>query len=625
MRLDLWRKRLWHLRHGGLVQLRDFEQRRSSMPRAVGRRKKQKKGVLFDEWPAPDPETWKGRRPLVVGVIADTFTLDAFAYEWNQVELDPRRWSEQLRDTPIDLLFVESAWHGNHDQWKGRFTGGNAPSQYLSALIEHCRAHSIPTVFWNKEDPVHYNDFLATARLFDWVFTTDVSSVDSYRRDFGHNRIGVMPFGAQPAIHNPIRPVGLAEEDERSVAFAGTYFKDKYPERREQMEMLLGGALDVESRLSHPLDIFSRFQDMSDAYRFPAPYDAYVRGELTYSQMLTANRSYHAILNVNSVVASPSMCARRIFEATACGTPVISAPSAAIDSFFDAGDVIQVKDRTETGQWIRALDASPELRDRITHRAQRRIWREHAYSHRLDAVFTAIGHPEWVAPPRTVTTLVSTNRPHQLDHVLTQMADQCDVDLQVLILTHGFDADPRAVARARDMGLNVQWLMGERSWSLGECYNALVARADGDVLAKIDDDDWYGGHYLADQLAALSYSNAEVVGKHAHYMYLEGMDALCLRFARSERTWTHFVAGPTIVAPRDVFMNAPFEARTTGEDSEFLREVQRNGGRVFSSDRFGFIQHRSTHPSHTWQIDDPQVLATSRVVSFGKAFDHVLF
>ena len=62
-------------------------------------------------------------------------------------------------------------------------------------------------------------------------------------------------------------------------------------------------------------------------------------GSLNYAQMLTAYRAYKVFLNVNSVVESPSMCARRIFEISASGTPVVSAPSAAIGQFFEADEV----------------------------------------------------------------------------------------------------------------------------------------------------------------------------------------------------------------------------------------------------------------------------------------------
>jgi len=231
---------------------------------------------------------------VTVGVIADEFTALALGYEWRSVPLTPTGWREQVEQTPIDLLFVESAWHGNDDAWRFQVIGSQGPSGHLRDMVTVLRDRGVPTVFWNKEDPAHYDEAIETARLFDWVFTTDEAMVEHYRRDLGHDRIGILPFAAQPAIHNPIRLLDEAGRPAplRDVAFAGTYFAHKYPERREQMEIVLGGAHDVAARLPHGLDIFSRYLGGDDTYQFPPPWDSHVRGSLTYTQMLSAYRAY---------------------------------------------------------------------------------------------------------------------------------------------------------------------------------------------------------------------------------------------------------------------------------------------------------------------------------------------
>ncbi|WP_022868496.1 glycosyltransferase family protein [Schaalia vaccimaxillae] len=631
MDLLLWRKRLWHLRHGGFSALQEFEARQvenTGVARVLQPRRLTSKGrikISFDEWPLPDVDSWRGRRDLAAGIIADDFTLSALGYEWKQVELDPKAWRTQLDTENLDLLFVESAWHGNQDRWQYQITSSKGPSQTLKALVAECQKRCIPTIFWNKEDPAHFEDFIESARIFDWVFTTDEDRVDRYRERLGHDRVGVMSFAAQPAIHNPIVPIGMTSQHRRSVAFAGTYFRDKYPERGKQMEILLGGALDAQRKLRYPLDIFSRFRDVSEAYQFPEPYYGHVRGELNYQQMLTANRSYAAILNVNSVVDSSSMCARRIFEVSACGTPVISAISRAVETFFRPDEVIQVATREEASRWIRALDRSPELRDRMVHLAQRRIWQKHTFEHRINSVLQKIGFTERVTTMPSATAMISTNRPHQLSHVLGQMAQQKDVDLQVVILTHGFEPEKAIVDASKDSGMEINWVVGDSGWTLGQCYNRIIECSDGDVIAKIDDDDLYGQNYLFDQIAALKYSNAELVGKGAHYLHLADQNALCLRFPTLEFSWASFVAGPTFVGWKSTFEEIPFRSRTTGEDSQFLLDVRQVGGKVFSSDRFGFIQRRLATQEHTWRIPNEEILAASHLTTFGEGNEHVFF
>ena len=617
------RKAVWHLRRGGVAQLRTFVRRRRSAGRYAGLGAHVEPDRLtYDPWPLParDPA-----RPVRAGVVLDDFSLLALGYEWQQVRLAPGAWRSAIDG--LDLLFVESAWRGNSGAWQYQLTGPSAPGADVRALVAACRERGIPTVFWNKEDPVHFEDFIDTAALFDHVYTTDVGRLDAYRERLGHDRVGVLEFGAQPAVHNPVRTHG--DGPGRDVAFAGTWFAHKYPERREQAEMLLGGALDVSPRMATGLEIFSRFRGQGDRYEFPEPFASRVVGSLDYAQMLTAYRDYKAFLNVNSVVDSPSMCARRIFEITACGTPVVTAPSAATAEFFPADEVFAVTTRGEAADTVRALVRSPELRDRAVHRGQRRIWREHTYGARVQRVLHDVG----LAPSETVrrpsvTALVSTNRPHRLDDVLRTVGAQRDVGVQLALLTHGFEVDAADLrARAKEAGVeDLVLLHAGTDLPLGGCLNRLVDAADGHVVAKLDDDDLYGPQYLSDQLYAMAYSGAEVVGKQAHYMYLEAHDATVLRFAEREHRFTDFVMGPTIVARRPVAAKVRFGETARGEDTEFLRRVADRGARIYSADRFNFVQvrGRTGGDAHTWRVSDLEVLASGRVQFYGRADHHVI-
>ena len=269
----------------------------------------------------------------------------------------------------------------------------------------------------------------------------------------------MLPFAAQSAVHNPIRP--QHGHQERDVAFAGMYFAHKFPERREQMDLLLGGALDASARMEKGLEIFSRFLGDDERYQFPGELAERVVGSLSYDRMLTAYKAYKVFLNVNSVVTSPSMCARRIFEITASGTPVVSAPSPAIEQFFTADEVPQAASREDAAHLVRALVRSPELRDRTVHLAQRRIWHEHTYTHRARQVLDAVDLGEKAgaaglaggAGLPAVSVLAATNRPEQLDHLVAQVAQQAGVERQLLLITHGFESPTETAERARELGI----------------------------------------------------------------------------------------------------------------------------------------------------------------------------
>lgn len=614
-----WRRALWHLRKGGLSQYREWRRREALRDMAPVRALRQPgTGSVqrFDPMAVAPyqavlrPKAFGGTK---VAVIMDDFSLGAWGHEFETVAVTPSAWREQLDG--VSLLLVESAWHGNGDAWQYQLTGSKAPSLPLRDLVAHCRTLGIPTVFWNKEDPPHFEDFLDTAALFDHVFTTDSNKLPAYRERLGHDRVGVLNFAAQPAIHNPIRSSGVAPEGD--VAFAGMYFAHKYPERRTQLELLLGAAEAVSARMQHGLTIYSRFAD-DEKYAFPEPYSARVVGSLPYDKMLSAYRIHKVFLNVNSVVDSPSMCARRVFEITASGTPVVSAHSDAIGRFFPQDEVPVVTDEEEARYTLRALVNSASVRDRMVHRAQRRIWQEHTYTHRAAQVFRAAGLEAEARRTPSVTGMISTNRPHQVGHALSQLGRQVGVDVQVALLTHGFEVDEAETrALARDVGIqDLVILRGDEGWLLGDCLNALIDVADGDLVAKIDDDDLYGPNYLLDQANAQWFSGADLVGKEASYLYVGSEDAMVLRNPHREHRWTTFVAGPTLMGPRSVFRDVRFGTLARGEDTDFLRRLGDSGGRVYSADRFNFIQVRGA-VQHTWQVSDMVLLANGLVESYG--------
>lgn len=623
MSLQTLRTGLWHMRNGGPRQLRSWLLRRKAAQRngdMLGTT-----GGLSDDMPVWPVAGRAPRRPdLRVGVIMDTFSASSWGYEFRVVELTPSGWREQLEATPIDLLFVESAWAGSRGAWRYQLTGSKAPSPELHALVAHCREHGIPTVFWNKEDPPHFDDFLDTARIFDRVFTTDAALIERYREALGHDRVEALAFAAQPALHHPMRQKGLHQV--LDIGFGGSYWSHKFPERQAQMDLLLGAASQVAERRDIGFDIYSRFED-DPKYRFPEQFQPYVRGSLEYERMLTAYRAHKVMLNVNSVVDSPTMLARRVFEILASGTPVVSTRSAAVEHWFPNGEVSIVDDQEEAELTLRALVRSPELRDRQVHLAQRHIWRQHSYSHRATQVLESVGLTDpgaWRQP--RVSVIAPTIRPHLVRDLIETAGRQVDVDVQLLLLLHGFDADESELQTlAREAGLaELVVLRAGMDRSLGQNLNALVSASGGDVIAKFDDDDLYGQHYLLDACFALDYSGAELVGKEARYLYLESMDATVLQNAHREHRWADLVGGPTMVGPRSTWTATPFEHRTLGEDTTFQRAILAAGGGIYSADRYNFIQMRGARAGHTWRSDDERILANSEVLAFGLAERHVV-
>lgn len=564
------------------------------------------------------------RSDLRVAVILDEFSALSFGFEWQQLELSLGAWEAEMTAARPDFLFVESAWAGNGGAWKYQLTGTSGPKRELRQLLDYCREKGIPTIFWNKEDPPHYDDFLEAARLFDHVFTSDSNRLSSYKRDLGHSNVGVLQFAAQPAIHNPARPRNGWHT--RSVAFAGMYFAHKYPERREQLHLLLEGAEQATKNQRDGLEIYARHAGRDANYSFPPPFNKRVVGTLSYREMLVAYKAYKVFLNANSVVESPSMCARRIFEITAAGTTVVSTPSLALERLWASDEQYIVRSREEAAEVLAALLRNPALSDRQLHRAQRRIWANHTYAHRAETVICAAKPDSAVAVALpSVSLLVATMRPYQLESVFRTVGSFLGVDIELVLVTHGYTVH---AARIRELKIkygveNVKVIEQPSEVSLGECLNSAVAASSGQVLSKLDDDDFYSPNYLQDLLHALDYSGAEIVGKKAHYVKVAAYDATLIRYENSEHSYTNSVMGPTITGRRETFEANPFPNVGRGEDTEFLRAVRAGGGVIYAADRYNYCQMRGSE-DHTWKISDASIAASGDIQLFGPSEEHIV-
>jgi spore maturation protein CgeB len=561
------------------------------------------------------PEGPVARPDLTVAVLLDPFSELAFRYEWSQVTFGPDDWLETLVKRPPSLLFVESAWNGNGGRWRLHMTGAGGPSEQLRSVVAWCRDRGIPAVFWNKEDPPNYDRFIETARLFDHVFTVDADRIPAYHRDLGHDRVALLPFAAQPRIHNPVqRGAGRIFD----VAFAGTYFAEKHQERRAQMEYVLEPAREFG------LHIYSRLQHLDSRYRFPQRYAPHIVGNLPYERMLAAYTSYKVFLNVNSVTTSPTMCARRLFELSAAQTAVVSGPAASVDGYF-GDDLTVVTDAEQTRAELAVLLRHSELRERRAVRAHRRVFDEHLYTHRVGTVLKAAGLPVASDVP-SVTVVVPTNRPGQLDNVLGFVGRQRHERVQLVLVPHGFDVHEAELGRrAKEAGIDELVVrVADSALTLGACMNLGLEAADGRFVAKMDDDNWYGPHYLRDLVRAFSYTDAEVVGKWAHLVHLQGSGATLLRFPEAEHRYVKLVQGGTIVVSRSLARQLRFDDLPRRVDTTFLEKVTAAGGKVYSSDRFNFVSVRTADAdAHTWKITEEQMLAgRANLLFYGEPYIH---
>jgi len=573
------------------------------------------------EWPAPTPDAApadtervavRTRRPrLKVLSLLDAFTETCLRDEFTLIPLDRARFAEQLRGERPAFFFAESVWRGNRETWKYCMTKfGDRHGDDLRAVLTLCREHQVPTVFWNKEDPANFEVFIEVAKHFDHVFTTDEGCVERYKSILGHDRVYALPFAAQSTLHHPIR----SEEGVDRVAFAGSWNGVKYPARAAWLDILLREPL--QRRI---LDIYDRYADATDPkLRFPERFAPAVRGALPYEELIeSVYRGYRALINVNSVEDSNTMVARRVFEIVACGTPVISSPSPALESTFE-GVVAVVRDESEVTAALDQVGADPLARLKRSTLGVRLVHGQHTYGHRVRDVCRHLGVGGESSVDKAVTCVVVSKRPGFLAHVAQQLNRQSYPHIQVVFVAHAEEFDTRTVVGAFDARLSPLVLRLERQATLADGLNLALQHAQTSFIAKIDDDDHYGAEYLSDQMLAFDYSNAGLVGKASYFAHVQSQDRMVLRFANRHYTRAKLVHGGTLVWDRRETGDLAFTPVRQGTDTLFLKAVAGAGIPIVSTDPFNFVHVRYANPlEHTWKISDGEFLRKAEEVCRG--------
>jgi glycosyltransferase involved in cell wall biosynthesis len=225
----------------------------------------------------------------------------------------------------------------------------------------------------------------------------------------------------------------------------------------------------------------------------------------------------------------------------------------------------------------------------------------------------------WVVV-QLITVITCTMREEMLENMLANFERQTMANKELIVILNKnnlqFSAPP---------GVRVFRL--DESFTLGECLNYGIQESRGDVIAKFDDDDYYGPDYLSGALAELEASGAGVVGKAGIFVYFKH-DRLLSVF-RPQLTDTFFkkdwLAGGTLVFRKKVWDAVRFRPLNVGEDTWFQRDCLKARISLYSGGIYQYclIRYGEGH-GHSWQALDEAFQRRCRPVGVTLDFENVV-
>lgn len=268
---------------------------------------------------------------LKLALISDKITREALAPECRIYDITPINYRAVLRLWKPDLLLVESSWLGWRNRWRYKIAAypehPDRSNLALLRVVEAAKKRGVPTVFWNKEDCVHFERFIDSARHFDHILTVDDNCRERYRQFTNPSAsVHTFMFAVQPKYHNF---TGFNFKDKRAN-FVGSYSRFIHPRRRAWQDMLFSvaaeklGLLIVDRNSGRKANIF----------RYPDIAKADIRPAVAHRNTAEIYRRHLVSLNINTVEDSPSMFSRRLIEILACGGLAVTTPSKAVSLLF---------------------------------------------------------------------------------------------------------------------------------------------------------------------------------------------------------------------------------------------------------------------------------------------------
>jgi hypothetical protein len=285
------------------------------------------------------------KKNIKFAVISDEFTFNNINSEYYATYI-PRSDIRKINPKDFNFLICESCWLGLDGSWKNEFNlygkKQNIGNDLRDIIIKFKRAN-ILTIFYNKEDPIHFDAFKACSQLFDIIITTDDACIDKYKKINNNAKIFAFPFTINPRIHNPINKTC----DNGVIAFPGSFyhhFKDRDKSMIQNFNKLIknGFVVDIYDR-QYLLDKMTyqipNLAKAKNRYNVPEEFQHLVKPPVSGTDVVTyVYKKYKYIVNFNTVENSNTMCSRRAIEVAGCGTHIISDNNKALRNIF--GDSI---------------------------------------------------------------------------------------------------------------------------------------------------------------------------------------------------------------------------------------------------------------------------------------------
>lgn len=318
--------------------------------------------------------------------------------------------------------------------------------------------------------------------------------------------------------------------------------------------------------------------------------------------VLESLRSFQC-LDVSSILSGTTQpVARLLSQLASAGIPLKTGPIVgAIRGLLGI-------DFSNTLQYDGASLLTPSERESRSIHVRRAALKKFLPRQRLQGLGIAGGtvNPEAIWP--SVSIVLATRRPSLIPQILVQISRQTYSNLETVVAVHGqveLPADARSAIESFPGRIRV--LSYDENVVFGEVLNKACAEAEGQILTKMDDDDWYSPFHVEDLVLARQYSGAQIVGAPVEFTYLDGIDLTTRRNHGGERYTNHVAGGTIMISKEDLSSAGGWRPIANAVDRGLIDVIMATAGTIYRTHGQNYVMHRRSPTTstlaHTWNAN----------------------
>lgn len=202
------------------------------------------------------------------------------------------------------------------------------------------------------------------------------------------------------------------------------------------------------------------------------------------------------------------------------------------------------------------------------------------------------------------SVVTSTKRPWEIKNIVDNYDRQSFKQKQLIVIIHHNKSYKHKIEAQYSKREDIIVEQLPENISLGNCLNYGYSKARYKYIAKFDDDDYYGPHYLQEMYDTFLTNDCDIVCKASIFYYLLSEKKLVLiPYLIKENSAARRGSGATICITQEVFRKMQYSDLRRGVDIDFFIRARKLELSIFSTTSYNFLCIRSEDEmKHTWQI-----------------------